>query len=116
MTDLQVRRVRFDFANADVPFNWQPERPAFGMQCNVISFFAPGFEKFIVEATREAIPLMRSTADVEEAEAYLMRWIRNKYKRLRPTKKATACWQRITSQHPRLFAHWAWVRGSWWTG
>jgi len=48
--------------------------------------------------------------------AYLMRWIRNKYKRLRPTKKATASWQRITSQHPRLFAHWAWVRGSWWTG
>src|SRR6185503_14292831 len=38
--------------------------------------------------------------------AYLMRWIRNKYKRLRPTKKATASWQRITSQHPRLFAHW----------
>jgi RNA-directed DNA polymerase len=48
--------------------------------------------------------------------AYLMRWIRNKYKRLRPIKKATASWQRITSQHPRLFAHWAWVRGSWWTG
>lgn len=71
MTDLQVRRVRFDFASADVPFNWQPERPAFGMQCNVISFFAPGFEKFIVEATREAIPFMRRSADVEEAEAYL---------------------------------------------
>jgi hypothetical protein len=33
-----------------------------------------------------------------------MRWIRNKYKRLRPTKKATASWQRITRQHPRLFA------------
>ena len=45
-----------------------------------------------------------------------MRWIRNKYKRLRTTKKATACWQRITRQHPRLFAHWAWVHGSWWTG
>jgi RNA-directed DNA polymerase len=48
--------------------------------------------------------------------AYVMRWIRNKYKRLRPTKKATACWQRITRQYPRLFAHWAWVRGSWWSG
>jgi predicted metal-dependent hydrolase len=71
MTDLQVRRVRFDFASAPVPFDWQPERPAFGMQCNVISFFAPGFEKLIVDATREAIPLMRRPADVEEAEAYL---------------------------------------------
>ena len=45
--------------------------------------------------------------------AYVMRWIRNKYKRLRTTKKAKACWQRITSQHPRLFAHWAWVHSSW---
>ena len=48
--------------------------------------------------------------------AYVMRWIRNKYKRLRTTKKAKACWQRITGQHPRLVAHWAWVHGSWWTG
>ena len=48
--------------------------------------------------------------------AYLMRWIRNKYKRLRTIKKAKACWQRITRQHPRLFAHWAWVHGSWWPG
>jgi RNA-directed DNA polymerase len=48
--------------------------------------------------------------------SYLMRWLRSKYKRLRPTKKATACWQRVTSQYPRLFAHWAWVRGSWWSG
>jgi hypothetical protein len=47
---------------------------------------------------------------------YVMRWIRNKYKRLRTTKKAKACWQRITSQHPRLFASWAWAHGSWWSG
>lgn len=41
------------------------------MQCNVISFFAPDFEKLIVDATREAIPLMRRPEDVDEAEAYL---------------------------------------------
>jgi RNA-directed DNA polymerase len=45
--------------------------------------------------------------------AYLMRWIRRKYRRLRPFKKAKACWQRITSQYPRLFAHWAWKATSW---
>ena len=45
--------------------------------------------------------------------AYLMRWIRKKYKRLRPFKKAHACWKRITHQHPRLFAHWVWVSASW---
>lgn len=71
MTGLQVRRVRFDFANEDVPFNWQPHRPAFAMQCNVITFFAPGFEKFIVDATREAIPLMRDPKNADEANAYL---------------------------------------------
>ena len=48
--------------------------------------------------------------------AYLMRWTRKKYKRLRTIKKAAACWQRITRQYPRLFAHWAWAHGSWWTG
>jgi RNA-directed DNA polymerase len=44
---------------------------------------------------------------------YLMRWIRKKYKRLRPLHKALACWQRITRQYPRLFAHWAWVHTAW---
>ncbi|MFF1646682.1 group II intron reverse transcriptase/maturase [Streptomyces sp. NPDC058240] len=39
--------------------------------------------------------------------AYLLRWIRKKYKRFHSFKKAHACWQRITRQHPRLFAHWA---------
>jgi RNA-directed DNA polymerase len=48
--------------------------------------------------------------------AYLMRWARKKYKRLRTIKKAAACWQRITRQYPRLFAHWAWAPGSWWSG
>ncbi|WP_046320344.1 metal-dependent hydrolase [Mycobacterium sp. UM_Kg1] len=71
MTDLQVRRVRFDFAGADVPFLWQPERPAFALLCNAISFFAPGFEKLIVDATREAIPLMRKPEAAAEAQAYL---------------------------------------------
>ena len=41
--------------------------------------------------------------------AYLVRWIRNKYKRLRPVKKAIECWQGITSRYPRMFAHWAWT-------
>jgi group II intron reverse transcriptase/maturase len=45
--------------------------------------------------------------------AYLMRWIRRKYRRLRSFKKAKACWQRINSQHPRLFAHWVWKATSW---
>ena len=45
--------------------------------------------------------------------AYLMRWLRKKYRRLRPFQKTKACWQRTTRQHPRLFAHWAWSVAFW---
>ena len=31
-------------------------------------------------------------------------------------QEGRGCWQRITSQYPRLFAHWAWAHGSWWSG
>nr|WP_155770708.1 metal-dependent hydrolase [Mycobacterium asiaticum] len=71
MMTLQVRRVRFDFAGNDIPFMWHPQRPAFAVQCNLITFFAPGFEKFIVDATREAIPLIRDPRTADEAAAYL---------------------------------------------
>jgi RNA-directed DNA polymerase len=53
---------------------------------------------------------------LQRVNAYLMRWIRDKYKRLRSMKKAMAAWQRVTSQYPRLFAHWAWASQSWWSG
>lgn len=45
--------------------------------------------------------------------AYLVRWLRRKYRRQRPFKKAKACWLRITGQQPRLFAHWAWMAAFW---
>jgi len=41
--------------------------------------------------------------------AYLVRWIRKKYKRLRPKKKAFRCWRGIVKRCPRMFAHWAWI-------
>jgi group II intron reverse transcriptase/maturase len=44
---------------------------------------------------------------------YLMRWLRNKHKRLRGFRKAHATWQRITTQYPLLFAHWAWTCQLW---
>jgi RNA-directed DNA polymerase len=45
--------------------------------------------------------------------AYLLRWIRKKYKRLRPFTKALACWQGITKRYPRMFAHWQVTRAVW---
>jgi RNA-directed DNA polymerase len=41
--------------------------------------------------------------------AYLMRWSRNKYKRLQGRKKAQAQWQQAVKLRPRFFAHWALV-------
>lgn len=41
--------------------------------------------------------------------AYLMRWIREKYKRLRARKKAHECWRGITTRYPRMFTHWEWI-------
>lgn len=41
--------------------------------------------------------------------AYLMRWSRNKYKRLSNRKKARAQWETAVMLRPKFFAHWAWV-------
>jgi len=41
--------------------------------------------------------------------AYLMRWVRKKYKRLRSRKKAQATWKQFVTGWPRFYAHWAWV-------
>ncbi|WP_242606550.1 group II intron maturase-specific domain-containing protein [Protofrankia symbiont of Coriaria ruscifolia] len=53
---------------------------------------------------------------LQRINGYVMRWLRKKYRRLRNVKRAAAAWQRITSQQPRLFAHWAWAAASWRTG
>ena len=45
--------------------------------------------------------------------AYLMRWIRKKYKRLRAFTKALACWRGVTTRYPRMFAHWVVTRAVW---
>ena len=55
----------------------------------------------------ELYPLLR------RINAYLMRWLRKKYKRLRAFKKAHAAWKRTTRQYPRFFAHWRWVHAFW---
>ena len=45
--------------------------------------------------------------------AYLVRWIRKRYKRLRGFKKAKACSDGITNRYPNLFAHWRYARDFW---
>jgi predicted metal-dependent hydrolase len=70
VTDLQIRRIRFDFDDA-VPFNWNPGNPAFSTYMNMVSIIAICFEKMIVSAVREAMPQITDPAAVEEAEAFL---------------------------------------------
>jgi group II intron reverse transcriptase/maturase len=46
---------------------------------------------------------------IRRINAYILRWARKKYKRLRPFYKALAWWKRVTQRAPTLFAHWAWT-------
>jgi group II intron reverse transcriptase/maturase len=46
---------------------------------------------------------------IRRINAYVLRWARNKYKRLRPYKRAIAWWQRVTQGAPDLFKHWTWT-------
>jgi RNA-directed DNA polymerase len=41
--------------------------------------------------------------------AYLVRWIRKKYRRLQGSKLAYRKLLEITKRYPRMYAHWQWV-------
>jgi RNA-directed DNA polymerase len=40
--------------------------------------------------------------------AYLMRWVRKKYRRYRGRQESQQAWARVTQQYPRFIAHWEW--------
>lgn len=46
---------------------------------------------------------------LERINAYLMRFLRRKLKRLRGKKKALQYWRRLVARRRGLFAHWAWI-------
>lgn len=52
----------------------------------------------------ELYPLLR------RINSYLMRWARQKYKRLAGFKRFRAWWRGLVEREPGLFAHWAWMR------
>jgi predicted metal-dependent hydrolase len=70
MTQLEVRRPKFDFS-ADVPWDWNPQNPAFSFSMNATSMIAIGFEQMIVAAVQEAKPLMTDAEVEAEAVAFL---------------------------------------------
>ena len=71
MTDLQIRKMRFGFADHPVPFLWNPENPAFSSMANAVSFLAIAFEKMIGAMITEAMPLITDPAVREEADAFV---------------------------------------------
>ncbi|MFD7447151.1 group II intron reverse transcriptase/maturase [Streptomyces sp. NPDC059909] len=46
---------------------------------------------------------------LERVNAYLMRWMRKKFKRLRGRRKAQIAWNQAIARRPKFFAHWAWT-------
>jgi predicted metal-dependent hydrolase len=95
VTSLPLRDVRFDLDGDDIPFCWNAENPAFSLQTNMISFMAIAFEKFIVAAVDEAMPLMTDPEIREEARSFLDQEARH------------ASWHRehvraLTRTHPAL--------------
>lgn len=69
-----------------------------------INKIVPGWLNYYGRFYRTALlPLLH------RINAYILRWARKKYKRLRAFKKAKAWWNRVTKRDPGLFAHWRWT-------
>ena len=71
MTDLQIRKMRFAFADYDVPFLWNETNPAFSSMANAVSFLAIAFEKMIGTMIAEAMPLITDPEVAEEARRFV---------------------------------------------
>ncbi|OMC41380.1 hypothetical protein A5740_23210 [Mycobacterium sp. GA-1841] len=71
MTDLVVRKIRWDF-DPTVPFLWQPANPNFAMFCNAFTFIAVPFERYLIKALRQAQDVFdRAPTVAAEADAFL---------------------------------------------
>jgi predicted metal-dependent hydrolase len=70
MTELTVRNIRFPIDDT-VPFQWQPANPSFGLFGNTFTFLAIAFERYIVSATREALPRFTDADMAEEADLFV---------------------------------------------
>ena len=69
MARLRVRAPAFR-VDASVPFQWQPVNPRFGLFANAFTFLAIAFERYIVAATRQAMPRLTDPTVAEEADAF----------------------------------------------
>nr|WP_240163637.1 metal-dependent hydrolase [Mycolicibacterium sphagni] len=68
---MHVRKLRFGFADYDVPFLWNESDPTFSAAANALSFLFLGIEKLITITVNEALPLITEPAVYEEAHAFV---------------------------------------------
>jgi hypothetical protein len=81
----------------------------FAELAKMINPIVAGWMRYYGQFYRSALNLL-----LARINAYLVRWIRRKYKRLQGAKTAHAKLREITERYPRLFAHWPWVASAWW--
>lgn len=71
MTDLVIRKIAWDF-DETVPFLWQPANPNFGMFCNVFTFIAVPFERYLIKALSQGQARFDESPDIAaEADGFL---------------------------------------------
>ena len=76
-----------------------------------VNLVVPGWLNYYGRFYRSALmPFLR------RINAYILRWARKKYKRLRSFKRALAWWKRVTECDPRPFTHWQWTTVFFMTG
>ncbi len=69
-TDLKIRRLAFAF-DESTPLQWNRDNPMFGFVMLTLTFVAPPFERYMVTATRLALPHIDDPDVAAEAEAFL---------------------------------------------
>jgi predicted metal-dependent hydrolase len=69
-THPQVRRLAFSF-DETTPLQWNRANPMFGFMMLGLSFIAPPFERYMVTATRMAMPHITDPDVAAEANAFL---------------------------------------------
>lgn len=82
-----------------------------GEEDSVPGLFVSGWMQYYGAFYRSALhPLL------ERINSYLVRWIRSKYRRLKPVKKALRAYYGATRAYPVMFRHWRWTPYAWRTG
>ncbi|MEV6987584.1 group II intron reverse transcriptase/maturase [Sphaerisporangium sp. NPDC051017] len=80
----------------------------FGRLARTINPIVAGWMRYYGAFYRSALyPLLG------RINAYLVRWIQKKHRRLKTIKKARSAYKGITRAYPRMFAHWQWIPSAW---